>query len=474
MKKIPIIKLALFISIGVLSCQTSNSQTLKDKSISERYYQYPSNPLPSYANTYYTVAEGYGEREKRINYALNNKANAFYFKIDGYTHVFDEKEADVEVEINVKNIKILSKRSEDTTRIENEKKINEHFYRIVYKLDYEFVVKSRKFKGVIYREHVNKKDIYETSPIPIADDLNKTISESEIEENLDRLLPVDLYRKLILYWGKKTYAQFRISLYTAKGKLNYDDLDQAFKQFKSIMKDDIAGSLNDEQRKKMESCVAVWEKALLETDTVNPKARINKDIYYGLNYDLSAGYCWLGNLNKANNCFNIASAYTTDKDYKENLRQLKKWLFDYEKNYIINHMEFNISDLLIGKWKLTKYTSSDQIDLNKDGRSSNDVMAELDSCKMRIQLEITSDNFNFIVGNVPSCEVKKSLNYYKVRNNLIDERKYLIWDSHQPVDQSTGSTFKIVSIDPKTLVIHGDTYLTGDTSSDVEMTFTKE
>lgn len=457
-----------------LNLTTINSQTLKDKSISERYYLYPANPLPSYVSTFYVEASGYGKVEANFNKFCNDPGYAWTRPIEGYTQVYKEAEADIKVVVEKIEQKMIRKAVVDTVIEHSGKKDNEHFYRVFYNVKFVLIVKSKKMPGIISKEAISIDDYFTTSSVDAKESLEKQSPQSEIDKRIDGLALNELFPLLRNYWGKEQKALFRMDLYTAKGKHNYDDLDDAFKQFKTVMKEDIKGGLNEEQKKKIESCLAVWEKAITEKDTLNPKARITKEIYCGLCVNLAVANAWLGNIENAENYYHQSLGYTNDKDFKNNLKHVRKWLLDYESRYIINHPEYKIMPLLEGKWILNKYISNEKVDLNKDGKESNDILSELDSCKKHKIFDISSNRMlNVIEGNAPSCEAKTTKYYYKVSKNKINERKYLIFDDSEDINESVASIFQITSLNGENLTIKGMAYLTGDTTSEVEFSFSK-
>ncbi|HOT15566.1 MAG TPA: hypothetical protein PK252_12470 [Bacteroidales bacterium] len=464
----------MFLTVCTCLCSTAiYSQTLKDKSISEVYYLYPNNPLPSFVSTFYIETSRLGKDEECFN-TVNDPKYAWTRPIEGYTQVYNESEADIKISFERLNYKIVRKEAIDTVIERSEKKDYERFYRVFFTIRFELVVKGKKMPGVIFKEPININSFFETRSIAAKESLEKQISQTEIDNTLKNYISTRIFSLLRNYWGKEQKALFRMDLYTAKGKHNYDDLDDAFKQFKTVMKEDIKGGLNEEQKKKIESCVAVWGKALTEKDTVNPKARITKEIYCGLCVNLAVANAWLGNIENAESYYYQSLGYNNDKDFKNNLKQVRKWLLDYESRYIKNHPEYKIMPLLEGKWRLIKYISDEKVDLNKDGKESNDILSELDSYKKHKIFDISANRIlNVIEGDAPACEAKTTKYYYKVSKNKINERKYLIFDDNEDIDESLASIFQITSLNGENLTIKGMAYLTGDTTSEVEFTFSK-
>ena len=93
----------------------------------------------------------------------------------------------------------------------------------------------------------------------------------------------------------------KINLHFIKPKKHsYDDYQKAFEiatvGYRSL-KDDNTSSVQ-----KLNDAIVIWEKAMLESNSKDKKARINEKVTIATLFNLSEGYIWSNNFDKANKC----------------------------------------------------------------------------------------------------------------------------------------------------------------------------
>jgi tetratricopeptide (TPR) repeat protein len=130
------------------------------------------------------------------------------------------------------------------------------------------------------------------------------------------------------------YADFDII--SGKGKLNYADLDTAVVRMKKAF-DEITLHKGDitTAEQYLKDAIAIWEKALAESDPSNNKARINDDITAGLQYNIAVANIWMRKPDMAKEWLKKASTIK----YGERLaRNVSGLIAGYEKRWKANHL----------------------------------------------------------------------------------------------------------------------------------------
>ncbi len=131
-----------------------------------------------------------------------------------------------------------------------------------------------------------------------------TTDTKSIVKKLEKSI-VDKNMKLINDHLNSNYAYLtknrKINLHFIKPKKHsYDDYQKAFEiatvGYRSL-KDDNTSSVQ-----KLNDAIVIWEKAMLESNSKDKKARINEKVTIATLFNLSEGYIWSNNFDKANKC----------------------------------------------------------------------------------------------------------------------------------------------------------------------------
>lgn len=456
------------ILFATLSVNISFSQKLDDKKIAISYKDFPSIHLPSSVKTYAIDLKGTYQSDSSVLRAL-----PFYINLELLTLTRDKSSADLLIDINLGKLDVKKKEKKTFKEKVGNTETEKYFYEITYVMPVQLYVyktdRSAFFKSnkIDYEEKVITTDAYYKE-----EDLIKSQNQKEIELQCKR----DRYRWIssntqVLLNPINKYIKWKF--YSGSGKkLNYDNLDDALDVLKNLFKeDDIYANLNAGQTQKMESIVAMWKAAFDEADLDNPSARINKEIFNGLNFNLAFGLSWLGRFDEAWKHFDLIENLDS-----ESVNDLNNWMAKRQSGWLLSHAEIDFSNLLIGEWFIKELKVNGALDLNKDGVSSSNLLTEFDQCKSVQKYTFGyGKKLSVAIGENGSCE-KKDL-YWKVSKSSRDDSRHLTYDDDiEYVGFDASDILKIVNISRQHFEVVGEIWVdkNSDSTNEVTIVFEKK
>jgi tetratricopeptide (TPR) repeat protein len=122
----------------------------------------------------------------------------------------------------------------------------------------------------------------------------------------------EVKRVLIDNFSYNNDARYFMSIYGAKGKYDYDSINLCQEKAKTVIKN--IDAYNEEKRTSYEQihnvlteCIRIWEKEAATANFEDKKARINKDIYIALQFNIAHSYIILGDIDKAKEAYEKAN-----------------------------------------------------------------------------------------------------------------------------------------------------------------------
>ena len=447
------------------------AQDLDDKSISFTYYSYPLNPLPEGIKNFYVDLQGLLSKDVVFPGMVRNKV-----AIKGLTRVDIPENANMTLKITADNIVV--KQPEIKTEKASDGTTTTYYYLVTYTFPMSIVLTDAD-KKVIYSERLFMNEITAKSDVVNDQGALRVIypAESSIR-NIGLRNSLDLLVNHLNenFGSNNAYKQFY--LFSGKGrKINYDEMDEAIKTVKSVFKSDVIKNLNASGLEQLKSVSQTWKKELATADTLNANARINAEIYHGLNFNLAFSSLWEGNFNEAWDYLQKAKG-SKKYGYKENVEKLEKFLSNYQSAYLANNSEIKLEPFLIGAWKLVDAKSSSSHDLNKDGQSSVELFKkEYGDCDKNMRLEFSlQKTLNYQKGSGTSCKGMNQNLYWAIFKEKASQKRVLVWDNTEKVSPDLGTVMNIKKISGHELVISGELRLdsTSDTTDGITLYFTKE
>lgn len=461
--------LCLVLFLGLCSNQVINAQSIKDKWLFFRYKSYPKNPLPAKVKSYAVVVKGaYGNDEivkKKINQAFNFK---------NFNVIPDPENADAIIEVDMQKLKV-SKKEEKKETVEA---VTSYWYEITYVLPTTIII-SNKEKSAYYRIETffEKESKTETGKLGTGG----LVLENYYSDTSIKFLCIDNTLSTIKDILAKDYSytdtEFRSYLYFGKGKkINYDDIENNITLIKDILKkNDITGEPSAEQKSLLETAISSMEGILTEADTINANARINKDIFCGIHYNLAVANAWAGKFDKAWKHYKVASPFFLESSHSHYTQGFSEWLTAYENSWLMNHID-KFGDNLVGTWKVSSIQSKHPLDLNKDGNRSTNVLDEYEVCKKDQVYAFSPKNLTISLGKTDECKKTESL-FWRIAKNSREEKNYMLVDysSEDLSFSDAGGIYKFIEIGYNQFTIKGDAVIdrSSDTSDEITITLTR-
>jgi hypothetical protein len=310
------------------------AQELNEKVISVNYFTFPKKLLSSDIKNYAMNIQGPLATDAVFPAFVKSKISvAHLVKID------QADQADMVITLETGSLSITSKEQGSKKDYQG---VLEYYITIKYSLPIKVIVNDKN-KNVLSEEQLYQQDFSidtESYGDPHALEV-MYISEASFR----RLCLIKTTEKLNYYlndnYGSlKMYDDFY--LFTAKGKkLKYDELTESLKTTKTIFKTDVVKKLSAEQAANLKSVEDVWKSELALADTTNAAARINAEVYYGLNFNLAFSSLWLANFDDASRYLNIAKMCKRKNfyyfDYQKNIKKLERLLSEYQTVYLMHN-----------------------------------------------------------------------------------------------------------------------------------------
>jgi hypothetical protein len=447
-------------------------QELKDKSVCITYDEFPKLVFPSYVNTYSLKFKGDVATEGLVMNIANQE-----FILKGLKKA-DNKTADITVVLQAGICKVQNKRVAEIMVKDPSGAVRKQYqnvYTFTWPLEINIVL--NKTKDVLDQRIIHTNETSEEVSESMLD--KNYLSNIYLKESPEKACIRGTLVKIIDQINAeiaKTSKYNCYPVYLAKGKkLNYDDLDLAYKNCKDGYKLNVKNSIDSASMRNFKAATNVWEKALTEADTNNIGARINKPVFYGINYNLALAYFGMKDFDNAWKHLNIASKLNV-KEFNEGIKKLSDLISGFESGYYLSNPDAKLSNSFYGKWKLTGLLCDEKFDLNKDGKSSFDILSEYNDCKKDQIFEFGHEKSLIISTgkNSKDCSSpKESKLYWKIMQNKTTERKYLLWDNSIDIDADMSTITEITYLSHHALIVKGYVHIGGDTSSGCTFTFKK-
>jgi len=319
----------------MLICATiAWTQELNEKVISVDHLSYAKKPLAASIKSYAINVQGAMSADPSFPSIVKSKIS-----IGDLSRVDDINQADLVVALQTGNLSIV--RKEQGSRKDSQD-VLQYYYTISYTLPIKVTLVTKE-KVVLSEEQLYTEEFtFKTESYADPSALNfMYLSEAAANKVCMTKTIEKLQNYLNVNFGsqKTSYAFY---LFTAKGKkLNYDQLNEALKTVKAIFKNDVVKKLSPEQATQLKGVESVWKNELNQADTMNTAARINAEVYYGLNFNLAFASLWLGNFDDASRYLELAKLFTRKKfyyfDYKDNIKKLENLLTEYKTVYVMNN-----------------------------------------------------------------------------------------------------------------------------------------
>jgi hypothetical protein len=469
MEKVKLIALVVFVVI----VNQVWGQELKSKSIGITCEEYPQLSLPSYVSTYFIKLKGLNSDKEQVE-----KIAKQTIVLNGLKKVEKENEADITVILTVETCRVQNKRIVEANNKDpfgNPQKSYQYVFTFTWPLEVEIV--SNKYEGLLFEKVIHKKETVEEATESFLD--KNTLSSAYIGTDGMKTCIGGTLKKMtnqinVNITKSKTFDYY--TLFLAKGKkLNYDDLDLAFKKCKDGFKPDVKKETDPVSMQNFQDALNIWKKALGEADTSNSLARINKSVYYGINYNMALAYFGMKDFDNAWKYLRIASKLNAG-ELKESVKKVSDLMSSFESGYYLANPDIKVSEVFYGKWKLVKLQCDEQFDLNGDGKSSFDILSEYNECRKDQVFEFGPEKAMVIYTgkNNKDCDApKESKLFWGITKNKMNERKYLKWDRSEKLENDVSMIMGISYLTHNRLVINGDMHIGGDTSSGCILTFEK-
>lgn len=309
------------------------TQELNEKVVSVNYFAFPKKVLPSDIKNYAISIQGALATDPVFPALVKSKIS-----LADLVRVDQVDQANMVIALQTENLSITGKEQGSK---KDSQGVLEHYFTIKYSLPIKVIVYDKN-KNVLSEEQLYQDELSvktESYGDPHALEV-MYMSEASFR----KICMIQTVGKLSNYLNDNygslnTYHEFY--LFTAKGKkLKYDELNESLKTVKTIFKTDVVKKLSRDQAEKLKGVEDVWKNELAQADTTNTAARINAEVYYGLNFNLAFSSLWLANFNDASRYIGIAKMCKRKDfyyfDYQKNIRKLEKLLSEYQTVYLIH------------------------------------------------------------------------------------------------------------------------------------------
>ncbi|MBL4654509.1 MAG: hypothetical protein JKY33_01630 [Bacteroidia bacterium] len=265
------------------------------------YTRLPMNPLNKELKTYQAKIIQ-GDLEIPNKTALNDQ----FLVLRGYEKV--KENADIIIEVKFNSFEIVKRDDGQRTITNKDKtKTTKYFYTVEYTFPVSYKIMTKD------GEEISAKELHSYNERLTAEFgmfISKNQLQNEYEENKGKFIR-DTRKAAIQHEmaGIKmlldnNYAYLdmtkKFGVYTGKAKKqNYDDLNAAQKDAMRAYSLMNANSDWGEIETLLKSAIVVWEKAFLESDLNNRKARINPKISGYVAFNLAYAYLWLNDFSNA-------------------------------------------------------------------------------------------------------------------------------------------------------------------------------
>ncbi|MEQ8581019.1 MAG: hypothetical protein RIC30_07415 [Marinoscillum sp.] len=449
-------KKVLVVIITVAAFFPTISQSLKEKKLKINYLHFPDQNIPSYAKTYTILCKGPGfeakDWESRVRKSISIYSLDFVSTLDS---------ADIIVEVNSSEFRIIEKKERSETKESNGQKTKLYWYDVTYTLPVGILIYNKP-KTAFF---LNLRATYQDSTVQSGKfayggaALANLVRDSDIDKLCLNAAAAKL-RKIIDSKFNPKPKHFETVIYTASGKkLKYDDLDDAYSRMKELFKEDIEVRLHDDQKSELSSIANKWEEVLLEGDEYDPLSRINKVVMSGIKFNLAFAYAWLGEFEKS------YASLEESREYGHAMpEKFELWLSNYQSGYMLTTPNADFEKVLIGRWRLSGLKNA----------KGEDMIEKASECH-KMQVYNFKKYRKFEIENPEKdqelCETESI--FWRVYTNKRDESRYLLYDEDlEYLNSDATGIFEIIAISQNRFEMKGEIALGGlDTTWEAYITY---
>lgn len=314
--------------------QKSTLQKLADKQLANEGKPYKNLPPEPYLHTPPTPYKSEPAPPKmRKVFNLEQLAGS-YLKLEGY-NIGTTNAVSITAtmgELEVKEPEITSK---DMQKFENGKSYpyKAYFAKIAYKRLIR--VKVETAQGVIYDEvpqgvseekYINSSGEF-TSEQAVRNwwenQKTRTIESLEMETVDKNMAIINDFLNSNYAFQKKTHET--VVLIVKDKKQDYSDLNNAYLALLEGYNSLTDGYEKTAAKAKIAEAIAIYEKALTESDMENKKARINEDVTLAIYWNLIEAYVWNDDYAKAKTLFTKFSTFDAPKKHKKYMEAMHEF-----------------------------------------------------------------------------------------------------------------------------------------------------
>lgn len=333
-------------AIALCICLSAFAQKSDGEMISLKYVELPEMPFQPEISTYQTEVEmpyGLSSNEDREGIV---KGLTSAMKIDGYDNVTEGGQIYVKAlyhSFSTRNPEYL-KREVEEKRDDKKVKVTYHYYRMDYKLPVSLqVFLNDDVLDDFFVSNSNDYTAYETPHFKTYSELSdfwsknksKVLADLKSSSYKSRLGSISSHLNKKYGYRKSSTSE---KLFTFKTKKhNYEDYDKAMaltKEAFALYSDSLIYPV-DSFKIKINEAIAIWNKAMEESDVSNKKARVNEKITGLTLKNLAFSYIWVLDFENAKKCIEAGQELDKGdgwvKSFGRELEEKKAKLERYEE-----------------------------------------------------------------------------------------------------------------------------------------------
>lgn len=439
------------------------AQKAKSKTISFEYTGYPAVSIPDDYKSFVLTTSGEIGKKK---YILNKLKE---LSVGSLKRVEEATEADIEIQLRGGDIYEIGARiiKQNDGMIRKE---------ITFKCPLSFNIFLAADRKFIYKSEISSiTDTLRFLTTPFTNEAQMQLLMKE--DDFKRGIYNEIVKLITANFEKfdSNHQKVSFPLFMAKGKkLDYDKLNDAVKTIKqTIFDQDVTQTLSREKISQLQSLIAVLNGELDNADTTNSSARVNKEIWTALNFNLAYCHLWVHDFNKAWKHLRLA------KDLDDRYRQpFEDFLSEYQHRYLHNKQEINLNDQMAGTWRLVAMSGTAG-DFNKDGNYSTDLLNhEVSPCFKQVKIKFEANQRGqYYAYNLPACQEDVQSIFWKLKRNPNFSDIALGWgDYYSDTEKYIDILMPVEFFSNNKLVLKAELALDpeSDTTSEVLLTFSKE
>lgn len=315
----------------------------KEKSIGSKLIEkniLNENNKPVSPGTFYAPSKPYMTTVKHQKIFNKEMLANTYLNLDGYNK---KEENALQIKVTLYGFENLEpelksiEKSSYNSKTKQTTKVMTYWYEISYKHPINLTIKTEKGETII-NETFEQFNNYSIAKTNVSEGSYPNFNKDAFIEGLQNKI-VEENMKYIKEFINNNYGFVKMkrntTVYRVEGKqLNYDDFQQAFELVTAGY--NILISDNRSAKEKIGSAIQIWEKALLESDPEDKKARINSDITIITLLNLAEAYSWTHDYAKADECLNRIISLKPSKKEKNIINDYRILLKEQKERWEVN------------------------------------------------------------------------------------------------------------------------------------------